>query len=151
MPVCRCRRLAHPVVISMNCQPVNLPRNARRCSQRRNPALSFCRSVGTNEDISFAQDIAHVMGGLPPSDSCPGSAISLAGFQLSTYGRFWVFPEDLHRFVPSGLISCSNAFMSRAPFFGVQTTKFRLDKRPPNAGVNSAGAEGSSNNFAVQT
>jgi len=28
-----------------------------------------------------------------PPVQCPDSAISLAGFQVSTYGRFWVSPE----------------------------------------------------------
>jgi hypothetical protein len=32
-----------------------------------------------------------------PPVQCPDSAISLAGFQVSTYGRFWVSPEDNFR------------------------------------------------------
>src|SRR5450631_3899716 len=43
--------------------------------------------------LLFVQDIAHVTEGLPRQLQCPGSAISLAGFQVSTYGRFWVSPK----------------------------------------------------------
>jgi hypothetical protein len=43
--------------------------------------------------LFFAQDIAHVTERNAPPVQCPDSAISLAGFQVSTYGRFWVSPE----------------------------------------------------------
>ncbi|HZL49854.1 MAG TPA: tyrosine-type recombinase/integrase, partial [Terracidiphilus sp.] len=43
--------------------------------------------------LFFAQDIAHVTERNSPPVQCPDSAISLAGFQMSTYGRFWVSPE----------------------------------------------------------
>jgi hypothetical protein len=43
--------------------------------------------------LFFAQDIAHVTERNSPPVQCPDSAISLAGFQVSTYGRFWVSPE----------------------------------------------------------
>ncbi len=44
--------------------------------------------------LFFAQDIAHVDGAyIPRQGQCPGSAISLAGFQVATYGRFWVATE----------------------------------------------------------
>ena len=43
--------------------------------------------------LLFAQDIAHIDGGYPSRRSqCPVSA-SLAGFQTSLIGRFWVIPE----------------------------------------------------------
>src|SRR5262249_38748344 len=45
--------------------------------------------------LFFAQDIAHVTERNSPPVQCPDSAISLAGFQVSTYGRFWVSPEEL--------------------------------------------------------
>src|SRR5579863_2017115 len=45
--------------------------------------------------LFFAQDIAHVTERNAPPVQCPDSAISLAGFQASTYGRFWVSPEEL--------------------------------------------------------
>jgi hypothetical protein len=33
---------------------------------------------------------------LPPSDvNVPGDYFSLAGFEVTTYGRFWVTPEDV--------------------------------------------------------
>jgi hypothetical protein len=32
---------------------------------------------------------------LPPGDvNVPGDYFSLAGFEVTTYGRFWVIPED---------------------------------------------------------
>jgi len=35
-------------------------------------------------------------GTSPPSDvNVPGDYFSLAGFEVTTYGRFWVTPEDL--------------------------------------------------------
>ena len=46
--------------------------------------------------LFFAQDIAHVTERNSPSVQCPDSAISLAGFQVSTYGRFWVSPEEMN-------------------------------------------------------
>jgi hypothetical protein len=45
--------------------------------------------------LFFAQDIAHVTERNSPPVQCPDSAISLAGFQASTYGRFWVSAEAL--------------------------------------------------------
>ena len=42
--------------------------------------------------LFFAQDIHRRRVTLRYSQ-CPGSAISLAAFQLSTHGRFWVSPE----------------------------------------------------------
>ena len=44
--------------------------------------------------LFFAQDIAHVTERNSPPVQCPDSAISLAGFQVSTEGRFWVSPEE---------------------------------------------------------
>src|ERR1700730_12800791 len=44
--------------------------------------------------LFFAQDIAHLTKRNSPPVQCPDSAISLAGFQVSTNGRFWVSPED---------------------------------------------------------
>lgn len=46
-------------------------------------------------ELFFAQDIAHVTEHSLPASAMPDSAISLAGFQVSTYGRFWVSPEVL--------------------------------------------------------
>jgi hypothetical protein len=43
--------------------------------------------------LFFAQDIAHAEGAYRGSDrsQCPG--LSLAGFQVSLIGRFWLTPE----------------------------------------------------------
>jgi hypothetical protein len=41
----------------------------------------------------FAQDIAHLMERNLPTSSMSQFAISLAGFQVSTYGPFWVSSE----------------------------------------------------------
>jgi hypothetical protein len=41
----------------------------------------------------FVQDIAHIGGGYP-SAVVNVLLLSLAGFQLSPFGRFWVSPED---------------------------------------------------------
>jgi hypothetical protein len=43
--------------------------------------------------LLFAQDIAHVVAGYALRQiQCP-EPTSLAGFQVITYGRFWVFTE----------------------------------------------------------
>jgi hypothetical protein len=59
--------------------------------------------------LFFAQDIAHVTERNSPPVQCPDSAISLAGFQVSTHGRFWVSPEAI------GFVYHSTEF-SRQPF-----------------------------------
>src|ERR1700732_3360526 len=62
----------------------NAPQRPSQSSQRDDLLFLF-----------FAQDIAHVTERNSPPVQCPDSAISLAGFQVSTYGRFWVSPEAL--------------------------------------------------------
>lgn len=45
--------------------------------------------------LLFAQDIAHADAGYSPrQNQRPESALPLAGFQVITYGRFWVFTEE---------------------------------------------------------
>jgi hypothetical protein len=61
---------------------LNAPQRPSQPSQRDDLLFLF-----------FAQDIAHVTERNSPPVQCPDSAISLAGFEVSTYGRFWVSPE----------------------------------------------------------
>jgi hypothetical protein len=51
--------------------------------------------------LLFAQDIAHLTERNSPPVQCPVSAISLAGFQVSTHGRFWVSPEVFVSLLPT--------------------------------------------------
>jgi hypothetical protein len=44
--------------------------------------------------LFFAQDIAHVDGGYASRLSNVLTAFSLAGFQVTTIGRFWVTAEE---------------------------------------------------------
>jgi hypothetical protein len=46
--------------------------------------------------LFFIQDIAHADGGYPPVGMSRTLALSLAGFQLITIGRFWVITEGPH-------------------------------------------------------
>jgi hypothetical protein len=63
---------------------------------------SFKSALGTSQAwperkdllfVFFAQDI-HRRRIILRLSQCPGSAISLAAFQVSTDGRVWVSPED---------------------------------------------------------
>ena len=48
--------------------------------------------------LFFVQDIAHIDGGYSSRlDQCPDSLLSLAGFQVTTIGRFWVTTEVSRR------------------------------------------------------
>ena len=43
----------------------------------------------------FAQDVAHIDEGyMPHAESTSPASFSLAGFQVTLIGRFWVTPED---------------------------------------------------------
>ena len=59
----------------------NPPQGPAKSSQRKDLLFLF-----------FAQDI-HRRRIIPRLSQCPGSAISLAAFQVSTDGRFWVSAE----------------------------------------------------------
>jgi hypothetical protein len=63
---------------------LNAPQRPSQPSQRDDLLFLF-----------FAQDIAHVTECNAPPVQCPDSAISLAGFQVSTHGRLWVSPEEI--------------------------------------------------------
>src|SRR5271169_5896010 len=65
------------------CRSLNAPQRPSQPPQRDDLLFLF-----------FAQDIPHVTERNSPPVQCPDLAISLAGFQVSTYGRFWVSPED---------------------------------------------------------
>jgi hypothetical protein len=43
--------------------------------------------------LFFCQDIAHAGGGYPAGFNVPNSSLSLAGFEVIIYGRFWVIAE----------------------------------------------------------
>jgi hypothetical protein len=57
--------------------------------------------------LFFAQDIAHIDGGYPPSNFNVLNYFLLAGFEVTTSGRFWVTAEAvcLLRIVPAKELS----------------------------------------------
>ena len=65
-----------------------MARSIRRSDHPSRPrAITCCFFSSLKTLLTLTEGIPSRQG------QCPGSAIPLAGFQVSTYGRFWVSPE----------------------------------------------------------
>ena len=77
---------------------LDAPPRPSQPSQRDDLLFLFLRSRHCSRDGAYS----------PRQIQCPDSAIALAGFQVSLYGRFWVSPEEIFSARPPSRIGSDN-------------------------------------------